>query len=90
MQYNTEQQGQSAASNGIAPFQNTELGLSVRTIMINNEPWFVGKDVCAALGYKNEADAMNRHCKGGVKRYPLLDNLGRTQEANIINGRVAA
>ena len=69
----------------IVPFQNTDLGFSVRTVTIDEEPWFVGKDVCAALGYANETDAMNRHCRGVVKRYPIVDGLGRTQEARIIN-----
>ncbi len=33
----------------------------VRTIEIDNEPWFVGKDVATVLGYKNTRDAMNKH-----------------------------
>lgn len=33
----------------------------VRTIEINGEPWFVGKDVATVLGYKNTRDAMNKH-----------------------------
>lgn len=57
-------------NNNIVPFNNAALGCSVRTVIINEEPWFVGKDVCSALGYANETDAMNRHCKGVVKRYP--------------------
>ena len=68
----------------IVPFQNTALGFSVRTVTIDEEPWFVGKDVCAALGYANETDAMNRHCKGVVKRYPLQTS-GGLQEIRIIN-----
>ena len=43
----------------------------VRIINLDGEQWFVGKDVCNLLGYRNDADAMNRHCKGVVKRYPL-------------------
>lgn len=68
----------------IIPFQNTDLGFSVRTVTINDEPWFVGKDICAALGYTNETDAMNRHCKGVVKRYPL-QTPGGVQEVRVIN-----
>jgi prophage antirepressor-like protein len=44
-------------------FNNAELG-SIRTMLINNEPWFVGKDVADALGY---ADAF-----GALKKY--VDN----------------
>lgn len=59
-------------------------GSEVRVININDEPWFVGKDVCERLGYVNATDAMNRHCRGVVKRYPIVDSLGRKQEARIL------
>lgn len=61
-------------------FQNHE----VRVVNVNNEPWFVGKDVCERLGYVNATDAMNRHCKGVVKRYPLM-TAGGKQELRIIS-----
>ena len=71
-------------NNNIVPFNNAALGCSVRTVIINEEPWFVGKDVCSALGYANETDAMNRHCKGVVKRYPLQTS-GGVQEIRVIS-----
>ena len=55
----------------------------VRIINLDGEQWFVGKDVCNLLGYRNDADAMNRHCKGVVKRYPL-QTAGGMQEARIL------
>lgn len=33
----------------------------VRTVAIDNEPWFVGKDVAEALGYERTADAVRAH-----------------------------
>lgn len=33
----------------------------VRTLIIENEPWFVGKDVATILGYKNTKDALIKH-----------------------------
>lgn len=36
-------------NNNIVPFNNAALGCSVRTVIINEEPWFVAKDVCDAL-----------------------------------------
>lgn len=33
----------------------------IRTTLINNEPWFVGKDVAEILGYKNTKDALISH-----------------------------
>lgn len=41
-------------------FNNKEFG-SVRTVVIENEPWFVGKDVAEALGYKDTKSALGDH-----------------------------
>ena len=68
----------------IAPFNFK--GTNVRVITEDDgTPWFVGKDVCDLLGYANQSDAMGRHCRGVVKRYPILDSLGRTQEARVLS-----
>lgn len=59
-------------------------GSDVRVVDIAGEPHFVGKDVAERLGYANATDAMNRHCKGVVKRYPL-QTAGGKQEARVIS-----
>ena len=41
-------------------FTNPTFG-SVRVVMQNDEPWFVGKDVAEALGYANTKDAILSH-----------------------------
>lgn len=41
-------------------FRNEEFG-SIRTIVINNEPWFVGKDAALILGYSNPQKAIRDH-----------------------------
>lgn len=41
-------------------FRNEEFG-EVRTVTIDNEPWFVGKDVAEALGYQNGSRDINTH-----------------------------
>lgn len=41
-------------------FNNAEFG-SIRTLMINEEPYFVGKDVAEILGYSNTKDALATH-----------------------------
>lgn len=46
--------------NELSIFENPEFG-SIRTTMIDDEPWFVGKDVATALGYKNSRDAITKH-----------------------------
>ena len=58
--------------NEIKIFENTEFG-SVRTIAIDGEPYFVGKDVAVILGYSNPRDALAKHVddEGGSKmRHP--------------------
>lgn len=46
--------------NEIKTFTNSEFG-EVRTIMIDNEPWFVGHDIVNILGYQNGSRDINRH-----------------------------
>lgn len=58
-------------------------GATVRTVTIDGEPYFVGNDVAERLGYVNAADAMNKHCKGVAKRYPLMTS-GGMQELRVL------
>lgn len=67
----------------LIPFQFESYSLRVIT-GDNGEPLFVGKDLCEALGYSNPNDAMKQHCRGVAKRYPIVDSLGRTQEARVL------
>ena len=55
-----------------------------RTVVIDGARWWVGKDVSAILGYKNGTDALNYHCKGVAKFYPL-PTAGGMQEIRIIS-----
>lgn len=41
-------------------FENAEFG-KIRTVVLDGEPWFVGKDVAAALGYTNSRKALADH-----------------------------
>ncbi len=43
--------------NDIQVFQDVQFG-QVRAIIIKNEPWFIGKDVCATLGYARPDNAV--------------------------------
>jgi anti-repressor protein len=60
-------------------------GAPVRVVMVDGEPHMVGKDVAERLGYANASDAMNKHCRGVAKRYPIVDALGRTQEVRVLS-----
>ena len=46
--------------NQLEIFKNREFG-EIRTVVIDGEPWFVGKDVAEALGYSNTRDALATH-----------------------------
>lgn len=46
--------------NELQIFNSEEFG-EIRTVTINGEPWFVGKDVAEALGYERTADAIRQH-----------------------------
>lgn len=48
-------------------FNNEEFG-SVGCLVIDNEPWLVGKDVASALGFKNTKDALKNHVDLDDKR----------------------
>lgn len=62
-------------------FTNAAFG-KVRILYEDGKPLFCGTDVCKALGYKNQHDALTRHCKGVVKRYPLTN--GGKQQMNFL------
>ena len=47
-------------NNDIQIFNNAEFG-EIRTFVINEEPYFVGKDVAEILGYKNQNRDIVRH-----------------------------
>lgn len=70
--------------NEIKVFNNAEFG-KIRTLNRDGEPWFVGKDVATALGYKDSVNALKSHVseedKGGWR---IATQYGE-REAVIIN-----
>lgn len=56
----------------------------VRTVVKDNEPWFVAKDVCSVLEIKNNRDALAR-LDEDEKGVVLTDTLGGTQELTAVN-----
>lgn len=71
--------------NELSVFKNEEFG-DVRTIMIDNEPWFVGRDVAIALGYAKPLNALSTHVeKDDSLKRGITDSLGRNQETILIN-----
>lgn len=66
-------------------FNSEEFG-QVRTMVIDGEPWFVGKDVAEALGYAKARNAIASHVQDEDKKdAPIQGDLGGTQQMTIIN-----
>nr|DAG34173.1 MAG TPA: hypothetical protein [Caudoviricetes sp.] len=65
-------------------FNNPEFG-DMRTVEIDNEPWFAGKDVAAALGYSNTKDAVSRHVDAEDRREARFPTPSGQQKMTIIN-----
>ena len=72
--------------NNIRVFNNDEFG-AIRTVTINNEPYFVGKDVAEVLGYSNTRDALAKHVDKEDKTdgVAIRDSIGREQTPVLIN-----
>lgn len=70
--------------NDLQIFNHPDFG-EVRTIDDNGTILFCGSDVAKALGYSNPRKALSDHCEDDVtNRYPIVDALGRKQEAIFI------
>lgn len=66
-------------------FENKEFG-SVRTVITDGEPWFVGKDVAVILGYSKPRNAIAAHVDCEDKKDALIQgDLGGTQKMIVIN-----
>lgn len=72
-------------------FNNDEFG-NIRTVILNNNPWFVGKDVAECLGYTNSKKAIRDHVDDEDKIMgernvtpSITDKLGRAQYPVFIN-----
>lgn len=71
-------------NNEIQIFENAEFG-SIRTVEINSEPYFVGKDVAEVLGYSNTRDALSKRVDDEDKGVAKCDTLGGYQDLTVIN-----
>ncbi|MDY2957068.1 MAG: phage antirepressor KilAC domain-containing protein [Lachnospiraceae bacterium] len=65
-------------------FKNEEFG-GIRTVVIENEPWFVGKDIAFVLGYSNSRKAIIDHVDDEDKGVTKCDTLGGSQDLTVIN-----
>lgn len=70
--------------NELKAFNNPDFG-TIRTLEMNGEPWFVGKDVAEVLGYSNPNDALKKRVDAEDKGVAKCDTLGGAQDLTIIN-----
>lgn len=70
--------------NDVKIFNNEEFG-EVRTLVIDGQPWFVGKDVAAALGYEKERNAIQKHVDADDALKWGVPTNGGMQEMTVIN-----
>lgn len=73
------------ADNEIILFKHDEFG-EIRTLNIDGEPWFVGRDIAEVLGYAKARNAIAKHVDSEDKKdAPIQGILGGTQNMTIIN-----
>ena len=71
-------------NNNLQIFKSNEFG-QVRTVEINNEPYFVGKDVVDILGYQNGSRDINAHVDEEDRLKYQISTAGQLREQTIIN-----
>ena len=70
--------------NELQIFNNSEFG-QLRTVTINDEPWLVGKDVAAALGYSDTFGALKKHVDDEDKQNCQNDSFESNRGMTVIN-----
>lgn len=72
-------------NNNIQIFNSPEFW-EIRTVVIDGEPWFVGKDIATALGYRKVAEALQTNVdEMDSTLMGVTDSLGRNQQTKVIN-----
>ena len=69
--------------NKLQIFNSEEFG-DIRTVTIDNEPWFVGKDVATALGYSNTRDALATHISEEDKNTVVISDGKRGNPNQVV------
>ena len=68
----------------IKVFENEQFG-KIRVVEKNNEPWFIAKDVCKALGLAQVSRAIQKLDEDEVTNSKVIDSIGREQKVNAIS-----
>lgn len=70
--------------NELMIFNDPEFG-TIRAVEIDGEPWMVGKDVAAALGYSDTDQALRKHVDDEDKLTRRIDGSGQNRNMTVIN-----
>lgn len=71
--------------NDIQIFNNPEFG-EIRTVVIDGEPWFVGRDIAMNLGYAKPQNAIKDNVdEADARKQGILDNNNHIQQMVVIN-----
>jgi prophage antirepressor-like protein len=70
--------------NDLQIFSSNEFGM-IRTLEIDGEPWFVGRDVAISLGYRDTDQAIRKHIDSEDKLTRQFDGSGQNRNMTIIN-----
>ena len=70
--------------NELQIFNSEEFG-EIRTVTIDGEPWFVGKDVAEILGYANPKNAVPKHVSDEDKLSTQIEYAGQRRTVTVIN-----
>ena len=61
------------------------LNVRIRSLLIEGQPWFAGRDVATALGYEKPADTVRKHVDDEDKGVSILETPSGAQEMVIVN-----
>ena len=70
--------------NELKIFENKEFG-QIRTVQLNNETYFVGKDIADTLGYQNGSRDINRHVDEEDRTKLMIFDGNQNKETIVIN-----
>lgn len=69
--------------NDLTVFNNPDFG-EIRSMLIDSEPWFVGRDVAVALGFKDTVNALKAHVDDEDKKGWRITTPSRGQQRMIV------
>lgn len=70
--------------NKLILFEHEDFG-QIRSVVIDDDPWLVGKDVAMALGYSDTDQAIRRHVDDEDKLTRRFDGSGQNRDMLVIN-----